>query len=390
MPYVKFKNEDDPFYLVDISDLICKYKTWMSLLPRIRPFYAMKCNPNFQMVATLCRLGAGLDVASAGEIETAVALGLKGEDVIYSNTCKGISHLKVAANEGITQMTFDSEEELHRIKRILPNARLLLRLLVDDSGAQWKHGIKAGAPFSRVSHLFKVAKKLGLNLVGTSFHVGSDCGDPSAYSKAIERCRKAFDIAVSLGMELSMLDIGGGYPGHADTLFKNVGATSINEAIDIHFPSGCGVKIISEPGKYFAMSSSILCANIIGKRLRYEDGDVQIEGVKALEVMYHISEGMGGSFLSVIATHQQYIPKKLSNNNEKCYRSSLWGPSCTATDCLLSDFNLPEMETGEWVYYDDLGAYTSSTATNFNGFKKAKSSYFISEDYWYDIFLQKL
>ncbi|EDV20648.1 uncharacterized protein TRIADDRAFT_31500 [Trichoplax adhaerens] len=375
------KNDDEPFYLVDIGDVIYKYVTWTSMMPGIRPYFALKCHPDFQIIATLCSLGAGLDVASAGEIEIARALGLQDEDVVYSNTCKGISHIRAAAKEGLTQMSFDSEVELQRIKLTFPNAKLLIRLLVDDSHSILKTGAKAGTPFSRVSHLFKVAKELGLNVVGTSFHIGSGCHDPSAFTKAIEKSKKAFDIAKEQGLELKVLDIGGGFPGHANTLFENM-CHAVNQAIDIHFPADSGVKIIAEPGRFFAHTSSTLVANIIGKRLRYSDDDVQIEGT---EMLYHINDGLIGSFLGTILARQKYLPQQLIPTKGKSYRSSLWGPSCGAMDCLLSDCNLPEMEAGEWVYYEDMGAYTSCLTTNFNGFKNTTRYYYINEKYWYDL-----
>ncbi|EDV20647.1 uncharacterized protein TRIADDRAFT_60902 [Trichoplax adhaerens] len=359
------ENEDDPFYLVDISDVINKYKTLFFKVFFITHIFltAMKSNPDFQIAATLCGLGTGLDVASAGEIETAVAVGLKDEDVIYSNTCKGISHLKVAAKENLTQMTFDSEVELHRIKRLYPSARLVLRLLVDDSHSELKLGVKAGASFSRVPHLLKVAKELGLNVIGTSFHVGSECGSPDAYAKAIEKSRRVFDIAKGLGMKFNLLDIGGGYPGQINELFTNI-SRIINKALDIHFPSDSGVRIISEPGQYFSCSSSILVANIISKRIRFEDDDTQIEGYPSdkenMEITYHINEGVIGAFISKLIINLLYIPKKLIKSNEKCYRSSMWGPTCTPVDQILSDYNLPEMEVGEWVYYEIFKCVTRS------------------------------
>ncbi|EDV20649.1 uncharacterized protein TRIADDRAFT_60904 [Trichoplax adhaerens] len=370
---VNLNNEDEAFYLVNIGDIIYKFNT--------------------------------------ADIRLTTALDVKNDNIIYSNPCKGLSHLKVALKKGITLMTFDSEGELQRIKRMVPHAKLLLRLKVDDSKAAFPLGAKYGVPFSRVLHLFKVARKLSLNVIGISFHVGSGCDDPDSFTKAIEKSKKAFNLAKEIGLDLTLLDIGGGYPGIEDTLFENVKRDlliprliilicmsdlmakalyfqvcgAITEALDKYFPTECGVEIIAEPGKYFTTSSMILVTNVIGKRLRYDD-NVKTEQnqshKESMECMYHINDGLHGSFLRRLFTKEPFIPNVLKSKSGQFHRSSIWGPTCNGLDCIASGQTIPEMEAGDWTYFENLGAYASAASSNFNGFASKERHYYISKEHW--------
>ncbi|XP_075926084.1 ornithine decarboxylase-like [Petromyzon marinus] len=333
--------EKEAFYVVDLGDIVRKHLRWLSTLPRVRPFYAVKCNSTQTIVHILATLGAGFDCASKEEIALVQSIGVSADRIIYANPCKQASHLRYAAKYGVDLMTFDSDAELHKIARINPNARLkppsvedlhywvsslglpsgarlcwgltakesrcgtvvdgdrsisqsivthfmlmlphpyhassdpfrlVLRILTNDSRSVYRMSNKFGVSPELSRELLETAFGLGLLVVGVSFHVGSICNEPEAFAQSIADARRVFNIAADLGVKLTLLDIGGGFPGYNEHVRNNFDeiAAVVNSALDTHFPAGCGVNIISEPGRYYVMSAFTLATNVIGKKTLFK------------------------------------------------------------------------------------------------------------------------
>ncbi|XP_078729875.1 ornithine decarboxylase-like isoform X1 [Lampetra fluviatilis] len=291
----EYADEKDAFYVVDLGDIVRKHLRWLGALPRVRPFYAVKCNNTQTIVHTLATLGTGFDCASKAEIELVQSLGVSADRIIYANPCKQASHVRYAAEHGVNLMTFDNDAELHKVARINPNARLVLRIATDDSKSMYKLSRKFGASVESTHQLLETAQGLGLLVVGVSFHVGSCCQDVVTYTEAIANARQVFNNAAELGLRLTLLDIGGGFPGHngeSKFTFEEIAAV-VNSALDTHFPAGCGVNIIGEPGRYYVMSALTLAANVIAKKL-FVNPLADGEGQPAH--MYYINDGNFGSF----------------------------------------------------------------------------------------------
>jgi ornithine decarboxylase len=160
------EDPDDAFFIGDLGDIVAKHKKWLTSLPRVEPFYAVKCNPDRNVVKLLAGLNTSFDCASKSEIEKVLGLGVSPSRIIFANPCKQRSHLKYAAKEGVDLMTFDNEEELIKIQSIFPSARVVLRILTDDSSAQCQLGLKYGCHPKHAPYLLQVAKKLSLDVVG--------------------------------------------------------------------------------------------------------------------------------------------------------------------------------------------------------------------------------
>lgn len=190
--------------------------------------------------------------------------------IIYSMPIKQESDIRYAASMGVVTTTFDSQEELYKIKELQPDARLLLRFRSDAKVVSSNLGCKFGAHPKSAARLMRVARQLNLNLVGVGFHVGSGCGEPGAFDRAIRIARELVDLAAQeeFGYTLTLVDIGGGFSddtsngGGLDVL-----ANVINTALDRYFPPGCGVDIVAEPGRYFVSSVFTLATRIFGRRL---------------------------------------------------------------------------------------------------------------------------
>ncbi|KAF8777188.1 Ornithine decarboxylase like protein [Argiope bruennichi] len=269
------KKDDSPFLVFDVDDVVWKVKHWREKMPRVEPYYAVKCNNDHVLLRTLAALNVGFDCASKAEMETIVNVDVPADRIIYANTIKGFSHLRRAAELKIELMTFDCEEELLKIKEFYPSAKLILRLKVTDTSAFIKMNDKFGCDETEVPHLLDVALQHDLSVVGVSFHIGSMIKDPNDYVTAIKMCRKVFDAAEKKGISMYILDIGGGFSckssqSHIKEAFSEI-AAAINQVIDEHFPSRGSFKIIAEPGRYFAMTAFTLCSKIIGKKKRFID-----------------------------------------------------------------------------------------------------------------------
>ena len=193
-----------------------------------------------------------------------LGLGVSPSRIIFANPCKATSFIRHAAKTNVKMMTFDNLDELCKIARSFPMAKLVIRIHTDDTKALCRLNLKFGASLVAVPSLLAKAKELGLDVIGVSFHVGSGCFDPSAFADAIQRSRTAFDMGKDAGYEFSMLDIGGGFE---DATFDAT-ALTISSAINAHFPDRreTGLRIIAEPGRYFVSKAFSLATNVIARR----------------------------------------------------------------------------------------------------------------------------
>ncbi|KAG0200709.1 hypothetical protein BGX28_006304 [Mortierella sp. GBA30] len=393
-------NDDDfeaenAFYVADLGEVYRQHQRWEALLPRIEPFFAMKCNPDPMVMRLLASLGTGFDCASKSEIQTVLDLGVNPSRIIYANPCKQNSFVRYAYANNVRMMTFDNVEELHKIKHLHPNAELVLRILTDDSKSLCKLGLKFGAPLDTTATLLKTAKELQLNVIGVSFHVGSGCFDAQAFEEAVVRARRVFDQAKEYGFVLKLLDVGGGFPS-ANVMegitFEKV-ARVLGPAVDNLF--GPEVRVIAEPGRYYVGSAFTLATQVIARRTiaRHMSEVPSSEQSQTPSHMYYVNDGMYGSFNCIMFDHQICEPKVLykdrvfayqqQQQNQKFFESlglaSVWGPTCDSIDCISAKATLPLLETGDWLYFENMGAYTITAASQFNGFRRSDVLYTTTE-----------
>lgn len=206
----KYDN-DQAFYIVDLSKIIHQYYRWITNLPNVKPYYAIKCNPNTVIIELLAKLGCNFDCASRDEISQVLSANVAPERIIFANPIKASSQIKYARQEDIDLLTFDSISELYKIKLYHPKAKLLVRIKIDDSKSVCRFSCKFGASVDELENMFTIAKACDLNIIGVSFHVGSNCYGLEMYSKAIYDAKCAFELAKRHGFTFSVLDIGGGF-----------------------------------------------------------------------------------------------------------------------------------------------------------------------------------
>jgi len=210
---------------------------------------------------------------------------------------------------------------------------------------------------------------LELNVIGVSFHVGSKCGDTLVYESAIKDARNLFDYGKKCGFKMNTLDIGGGFPGapkESPVTIEEI-AKTINENVDKYFGDIDDLKMIAEPGRYFASKSHTLVFNVIGKK--------KIEENNETKFLYYMNDGVYGCFNCLIFDGALPEISPFTERNEKKYKSTMFGPTCDSMDTIARNIELPELVVGEWCYVENFGAYTQAAASNFNGFQKIDNNY---------------
>ncbi|CRK87632.1 CLUMA_CG001428, isoform A [Clunio marinus] len=369
----------ESYYLCNLSDVMRKFDDWVKKLPRVKPFYAVKCNDDIGVLKTLSEIGCSFDCASASEILELKALEVESDRIIFANTTKMSSHIEVAKNNNVNLMTFDNEDELEKIKKIHSKANLILRIRYSSEKALYKLGNKFGClPNTEASELLKLAKKFNLNVVGLSFHIGSSCEDYETYGAAIKVCRKLFDVAETIGFKFNILDIGGGFPGNN---FEKIDefASKINEYLDENFPiqEFLDLKIFSEPGRYFVESAFTLVTQIHSRKVNKDSNGV------IHDVMYYLNEGVYSNFLFVPLGPEIVQPQivKRLRSKEK-YKTTIWGPTCDSTDKVCEDIEIELMNIDDVLYFLNMGAYTIPLRTPFNNLGTTKVKYFINFNDW--------
>ncbi|XP_054161162.1 ornithine decarboxylase-like [Oppia nitens] len=374
---IDLNNSELPYSIFNVEDVIEKYSQWCRLMPRISPYYAVKANPSLPLLKVLNKLGVGFDCASQHEIETVLELGAKPESIIFANTCKTNASLDYSRNENIDCMTFDCLEELKKIQIRHPEARLLVRIKVDDSDSKVRLNRKFGVSMTDTFNLLSAAKQMGLTVIGVAFHVGCEVQSASSYEQAIASARQVFDMAEALGYEMTVLDIGGGFPGlwsHSldnEISFEQM-AEAINRAIDKHFADDDNghwydnLTVMAEPGTYFCETAFTVLTRVLSRR------EVSDDQNNWPHIMYTLNDGAYGSFRDSIYIRKVYEPIPLLSSDiiakRQTYNSILWGPTCCSHDCIRDNCPLVEMFVGEWLMFANMGAYsTNFDNIGFNG-----------------------
>ncbi|XP_069051538.1 ornithine decarboxylase-like [Lepisosteus oculatus] len=372
----------DAFLVADLGEVVLQHQRWHAALPRVRPFYAVKCNSSPGVLWTLAQLGAGFDCASQGEMQLVLALGVPAHRIVFAQPCKQLSHLQFAAKHDVQLATFDSQEELRQAALHHPRAQMLLRISVQDCSSVVPLNEKFGAPLWESRCLLEIARELGVRVVGVSFHVGSGCQDPQAFSLAMADARSVFTLGQQLGHSMTLLDIGGGFPGtdHTGVTLEEL-AVVINTALELHFPAGSGVEVISEPGRYYVTSAFTLAANVTGKKEVSPSPESAREEKK---MFYYINDGFHGSFNFIQFDGGRYIqPCTVKKHDSQALRGcTIWGPTCSPLDMIGRDWLLPELELGDWLLFLDHGAYSISMASHFNGFAPPPVLYTVPRLLW--------
>ncbi|MBU0687691.1 MAG: type III PLP-dependent enzyme [Candidatus Margulisbacteria bacterium] len=355
------KKHGTPLMLISKEALRKQYETLKRSLSNVEPFYAIKANPHPEIIKTFIKLGSGFDVASAAEMDTVLKLGASPDKIIFANTIKSNADLARAHKRKVTLMTFDNEAELYKIAKFCPNAKVLVRIKVDNTGSTVELSLKFGADPDQAIFLLKKAQSLGLKPMGVCFHVGSQCTNVENYMRALDVSSAIFSEAKKLGLNLTMLDIGGGFPirhfdGDGHITIKHM-AKLIRKKLKRLFDKG--TRFIAEPGRFFSGPAGTLVTQVVGRTFRNNKN------------YYYLNDGVYGDFSGTVFDHCRYQFKTLRRGHK--FLSTLAGPTCDSFDIISLNEDLPELDVGSVVYVKNIGAYSCASAVPaFNGFPPAK------------------
>ncbi len=361
------KEHGTPLFVVDHKMLRRNVADFKKYLPRVQPYYAVKANSDPAIVKTLYEAGASFDVASLPEflivyeyiknLPTPERQHYIWDKIIYANPIKANETL-MALDQYKPLVTYDNLEEIGKIKKYAPHAGLALRLKVLNTGSMVELSSKFGAAPGEAVDLIEAAHKVGLIVEGLSFHVGSQCTNFQNYVQALNLAAGIFKEARLRGFNLKLLDIGGGFPAPYDANvepFKAL-AHKLNAELKRLFPKH--IEILAEPGRFMVATAATVVAKVIGKAFR--DG----------KTCYYINDGVYHTYSGVIFDHCHYPVKAFKRGPTTI--CAVFGPTCDALDTVSLSEELPDLQLGDLVYSENIGAYSHASSTFFNGFPPAK------------------
>ncbi len=359
-----------PCLALDLDRVEANYAALAAALPDARIYYAVKANPAAPVLARLNRLGSYFDAASIEEIGQCLAAGAEPKAISFGNTVKKSSAIAAAHRHGVGLYAFDSEEELEKLARHAPGARVYCRLAVSQQGADWPLSRKFGTTAAHAARLLERGAVRGLVPYGLSFHAGSQQTGVKAYQSAIAQAALVFTDLKRRGIDLRLLNLGGGFPTHYREDVPD--AENFGAAIMAAIREGFGndlPELLIEPGRAIVADAGVVISEVVLACRREAD-----EGRRWVYLDI-------GRFGGLAETEGEAIRYRITAPGRTGPESRvvLAGPSCDGVDVLYRDteYRLPEaLEAGDLVLLHDTGAYVTTYASQgFNGFPPLAEHY---------------
>jgi ornithine decarboxylase len=331
-------------------------------------FYAVKANPAPEVLSLLAKLGSCFDTASVPEIEQVLAAGCPAERISYGNTIKKERDIARAHALGVRLYAVDCKAEVEKIARAAPGARVFCRFLFDCAGAEWPLSRKFGCEPAMAVDVLEHAKRLGLEPYGVSFHVGSQQRNQHAWDRALASAAAIFRECGERGINLSMVNLGGGFPTR---YLKNVPTvktygSAIFKALRKHFGNQIPETII-EPGRGMVGNAGMIEAEVVLIAKKSNEDDVR---------WVYLDIGKFGGLTETIDESIRY-PIRTPRDGDALAPCVLAGPTCDSMDVLYEKdpYALPvSLEIGDKVLIEGTGAYTATySSVGFNGFSPLRT-----------------
>ncbi len=367
---------ESPFILIDLSIIERNFKRMIELFPYALPYYAVKANPAEQVLCLLRDLGSNFDIASRWELDKVLALKVSADRISYGNTIKKPVDIKYFYEKGVRLFATDSKIDLHNIAAEAPGSSIYVRILVEGSeSADWPLSRKFGCHPDMAYNLLIEAKRLGLDPLGISFHVGSQQRDIGQWDEAIAKTNYLFRaMEEEEGIQLSTINMGGGFPAHylAPANDLEVYAKEITRYLHEDFGEDLP-RIILEPGRSLVGDAGILVSDVI---LVSRKNNIALQRWVYTDV---------GKFNGLIETLDESIKFPIVTDHKPGSKKGeviIAGPTCDSMDIMYekTHYQLPlSLVPGDRLYWLSTGAYTASYASvEFNGFPPIKT-YFIEK-----------
>lgn len=358
------RTKETPFLALDLSIVEQRYQELLTHFPDGDIYYAVKANPCIEVIELLAEKGSSFDIASIQELDKVLSCGVEPERISYGNTIKKRSAIEYFYQRGVRLFATDSEEDLRNLANYAPGSQVYIRVLTDGSeGADWPLSRKFGCNPEMAVELAVLARDLGLEPYGVSFHVGSQQRDIDVWDGAIAKVKVIFERLLSeFDICLQMINMGGGFP--AKYLQKTNPVETYAEEIQ-RFLSEDFVeevpRIILEPGRSLVGDAGVIVSEVVL---------ISRKSSTALERWVYTDVGL---FNGLIETLGEAIKYPLSSNKDGATEEViLAGPTCDSVDIMYEQhrYKLPlDLQIGDHIYWFSTGAYTTSySSVEFNGF----------------------
>jgi ornithine decarboxylase len=354
--------------VVDLDVVRDNYNAFAKALPDTRVFYAVKANPAPEVLSLLAGLGSCFDTASVAEIEMALKAGATPDRVSFGNTIKKERDVATAYGLGIRLFAVDCQAEVEKVARAAPGSKVFCRILCDGAGAEWPLSRKFGCEPAMAVDVLEHAHRHGLEAYGVSFHVGSQQRNQHAWDKALASAAAVFRECGERGLNLSMVNLGGGFP---TKYLKNVPTVktygnAIFKSLRKHFGNRIPETII-EPGRGMVGNAGIIETEVVLVAKKSEEDEVR---------WVYLDIGKFGGLAETMDESIRY-PIRTPRDGDEMTPCVLAGPTCDSADVLYErePYPLPvSLEIGDKLLIEGTGAYTSTySAVAFNGFNPLKT-----------------
>ncbi|MFA5746264.1 MAG: type III PLP-dependent enzyme [archaeon] len=365
------KGKKTPFLIIDLKKIEEKFDELMGNIPYAKLYYAVKANPEDDIIKMLAKKGSNFDVATVFELDQLLKLKVSPDKISFGNTIKKEEDIAYAYKKGIRIFATDSISDVKKIARAAPGVKVFFRIIMEGGSADWPLSKKFGAHPDMIYHLIFESKKLGLIPYGVSFHVGSQQRDIGQWDQAIAQCRYLFDAAREEGIELKLINMGGGFPANYISPTHNLEtyAKEITRFLEEDFGENFSenMEIIIEPGRSIVADAGVIVTEVV------------MISKKSLSNQYEWMYLDIGKFGGLIETLDESIKYPIFTENYKkppkekdCKEMIIAGPTCDSMDILYEKhkYLIPKsVREGDRLYILSTGAYTKSySSIYFNGF----------------------
>ncbi|MFZ5691837.1 MAG: type III PLP-dependent enzyme [Pseudomonadota bacterium] len=366
--FLRNRRDDGPVLVVDLDVVRDNYNAFAKALPDSRVFYAVKANPAPEVLSLLASLGSCFDTASVAEIEMALAAGATPDRISYGNTIKKERDIARAYEIGVRLFAVDCKAEVEKVARAAPGSKVFCRILCDGAGAEWPLSRKFGCEPAMAADVLEHAHRQGLVAYGISFHVGSQQRNQHAWDRALAQSAAVFKECGERGINLSMVNLGGGFP---TKYLKNVPTvrtygSAIFKALRKHFGNRIPETII-EPGRGMVGNAGVIETEVVLVSKKSEEDEVR---------WVYLDIGKFGGLAETMDEAIRY-PIRTPRDGGEMAPCILAGPTCDSADVLYEKqpYMLPvSLEIGDKLLIEGTGAYTSTySSVAFNGFPPLKT-----------------
>lgn len=350
-----------PFLAMSQQVIKERYNQLAKALPVEDVYFAVKSNPEIDVLRIIAAVGAKFEIASIYELKKLQSIGVSPGEVLFSNPVKPTAAIEQAYIAGVRTFAIDSFNEIEKIAKVAPGSNVFIRLLVNDFSSKIPLSKKFGLHASEAVEAAAYILERGLVPLGLTFHVGSQSSSSDLWDFALQVCGKVMREMEEKQIKIQTINIGGGFPVQYREQVPDL--EDIRAVIDhaIHEYLPYKVNMIAEPGRFLVAQAGTLVASVIGRSVR-----------NGKNWIYTDTSAFHGLLETMPCQGQIQYPIKMFRHDDLGAEKAsftLTGPTCDYLDTYASDVILPlSVAEGDKVLISVAGAYTLPFASFFNGF----------------------